>query len=446
MKLHPFQERAVRDLRRLLKIHRRVVAVSPTGSGKTVIGSAVLGASSRKRVLWLAHRIELLRQARDSLVAAGIAPEHVGILSGPEKVNTGARILVASVDMFRALPVPDVDLIVVDEAHHVTAQSYRDIIDARRNAQVLGLTATPERLDGAPLGDVFNHLHVVAETIELVADGHLLPSVVYGIPREKARELVRGASGGGKDYSPSKLEQAMKKRPLMADIVKERARLAPNEPTIVYAVTREHGRELARRFEKAGVPTAYVDANTPPVERHGILGPKGKLSRRQVHVVVNVGVLTEGFDCPPVSCIIVARPTKSLVLWRQMCGRGARKGGRRKQRYIVLDHAGNVWRHGFPDSPVEWSLEGREKPSSGDSPVRRCEECGAINPLGATECSECGAVFPARDLDLKERQGELEKVRRARSEREAREKVLRKLAASRGLGEEWVENALQGVA
>lgn len=228
--------------------------------------------------------------------------------------------------------------------------------------------------------------------------------------------------------------------------MKERARLAPNEPTIVYAVTREHGRELARRFEKAGVPTAYVDANTPPVERHGILGPKGKLSRRQVHVVVNVGVLTEGFDCPPVSCIIVARPTKSLVLWRQMCGRGARKGGRRKRRYIVLDHAGNVWRHGFPDSPVEWSLEGREKPSSGESPVRRCEECGAINALGATECSECGAVFPARDLDLKERQGELEKVRRARSEREAREKVLRKLAASRGLGEEWVESVLQGVA
>jgi superfamily II DNA or RNA helicase len=392
-----------------------------------------------KRVLWLAHRIELLRQARDHLIACGIPAKHVGILSGAEKENIDARVLVASVDIFRTRTVPKVALIVVDEAHHVAAESYANIIYAAPGAQVLGLTATPERLDGKPLDD-FKHLHIVAEAVELVAENHLLKSVVYGIPIEKAKALVTGANGGGKDYSRKKLSQAMRKRPLMADIVKERERLARGQLTIVYACSREHGRDILKRFEAAGVPSAYVDALTPATEREELLGSNGRLARREVQVVVNVGVLVEGFDCPPVSCIIVARPTKSLTLWRQMCGRGARY--QKGKRYLVLDHAGNTWRHGFPDDFVEWSLEGREK-VPGPTPVKICGECEAMNPVAAKECVECGHVFPATERELAEQKAELERIR-ARDEQKKRTlEVLRKLADMRGLGEVWVQEAMK---
>lgn len=441
MKLRPYQRKAVGDLIRLLRKHGRVVGVAPTGSGKTVIGAALIRKLRGKRVLWLAHRIELLRQARAQLVAAGIPASAVGILSGTERDNHEARILVASVDMFRTRPVPRVDLIVVDEAHHVAAQSYRDILDARPRAKVLGLTATPERLDGEPLGDVFNHLHVITEALELIADGHLLKSVVYGIPRDRARALVRGVSKSGKDYSARKLEGRMKKRPLMADIVKERQRLAAGKPTLVYACTRAHAQELTSRFRRARVATAYLDAETPAGEREALLGPTGKLARGEVEVVVNVGVLTEGFDCPPVACIVVARPTKSLVLWRQMCGRGARplKG----KRFLVLDHAGNIWRHGFPDDPIEWSLEGRPKAKAGEAPVKCCPECAAMILANAKECPECGAEQPVSERELAEQRAELERIRISDAERERVRDVLSRLAKRKGVGERWVQKVLR---
>ncbi len=221
MNLRLYQVNAVRELLRLLKGHRRVVAVGPTGSGKTVIGAALLLALSGVRVLWVAHHVELLEQAFDELKEHGIPESDLGILTSTKKVNPSARILIASVGMFRSREVPDVDLLVIDEAHHVTAASYRAIVDARPDAWLLGLTATPERLDGEPLGDVFTHLHVMAEAVELIADGHLLPGVVYGIPEKAARQLVKGASNGGRDYSASKLEE-MTRRPLMADIIRER--------------------------------------------------------------------------------------------------------------------------------------------------------------------------------------------------------------------------------
>lgn len=444
-KLYPFQENAVRDIRKLLKKWGRVVAVSPTGSGKTVIGAALLRALKGSRVLWLAHRIELLRQAKAHLMAAGIPEKDIGILSGPEKHNTGARILVASVDVIgRTYTVPDVDLIVIDEAHHVAAQSYRDIIDARPKAMVLGLTATPERLDGKPLGDVFKYLHVVAEPMALIVDGYLLRGVVYGIPREKARKLVKGA-GSGNEYSAIKLERAMKKKPLMADIVTERQRLAPGQPTIVYACTRAHGKAILLRFLKAGVPAAYVDALTPSKEREALLGEGGKLATGEIEVVVNVGVLTEGFDCPPVSCIIVARPTKSLTLWRQMCGRGARTGVGRKKKYLVLDHAGNTWRHGFPDAPIDWSLDGRKK-GQGAAPVKLCVECDAMIPISAHKCPECGEEQPLSERELAEQKADLERMRASADERKRKEEILRKLAEIKGLDEEWVKSRLSEVA
>ena len=437
MKLRPYEERAVAELLRLFRRYRKIVGVAPTGSGKTVIGAALIREMLKaRRVLWLAHRFELLSQARDQLIAAGLPESDVGILSGTETINPGARVLVAGVGMFRTRQIPRVDLVVVDEAHHVAAASYREVVDFLPKARILGLTATPWRLDGEPLGEVFDHLYVMAEAVELIADGYIRESVVYGVAQERAAEMVEGLRPAGADYSPRKLDALMRKQPLMADIVREWFRLAKGRPTIVYACTLDHARDLLGRFRRAGAAAEYLDWSTPAADRSDILE---RLASGETSIVVNVAILTEGIDCPPVKCIVAARPTKSLTLWRQMCGRGARPSG--DDRPLVLDHAGNSWRLGLPDMHVPWSLTDRIK-LGGAAPVKRCE-CGAMNPIAAKHCSECGAEFPLTERELKERAAELERIRLTEAERLSRLAILRQLAASKGLGEDWVQQVLR---
>lgn len=445
MKLRVYQERAVRNLTGLFLEHRRIIAIAPTGSGKTVVGAVMARRMLRRqggRVLWLAHRVELLRQARAQLITAGLPEAWVGILSGAEVINPDAPILVAGVGMFRNCPVPDnVGLVVVDECHHAVAKSYASLLESMPDVPCLGLTATPWRLDGKPLGDVFDYLNVVAEAGELIADGHIMESVVYGISREKAAALVGGLkfrSGG--DYSVRELDGLMRRRPLMANIVKEWHRLAGGRPTVVYACTIDHAEQLANRFRRSGATSAVLDWKTPDRERTKILSD---LASGRTQVVVNVGILTEGVDCPPVKCIILARPTRSLTLYRQMCGRGSRPDST-GMRPLVLDHAGNTWRLGLPEAPVEWSLEERVK--IGEAPVKYCAECGAMSPARAEVCARCRAEFPPSEgeqRELAERETELERIQLEKAERERRNGEIGRIAAERGFDKAWVEKAIK---
>jgi DNA repair protein RadD len=442
LKLRPYEERAVAELQQRFKKHRRVLGVAPTGSGKTVIAAAFVQQHVRGRVLWLAHRIELVRQAYWQLLDAGMEASEVGILSGVEKRNVNARVLIASVPMFARHPVPNVSLFVVDEAHHVAASSYRDIVEVKADAKVLGLTATPWRLDGEALGDVFDDLCVMAKPGELIVGGFIMEAVVYGISQEKATELAGEVKGSGKDYSAQKLDKAMRKHPLMADIIHEWFRLSEGRPTIVYACSLEHAKEILKRFRIAGVTAEYLNWSTPADEREAMLGTpqkSGRLSSGETKVVVNLGILTEGIDCPPVKCIVIARPTKSLTLYRQMCGRGSRPDG--EQRPLVHDHAGNVWRHGLPDAEQEWSLEGHAK-ANGVAPVKQCEACGCISALGCKKCPQCGQVFPCEPKELSEQSAKLERIKWTADYRQRREAVLREIATTRGLDEEWVQRVL----
>jgi superfamily II DNA or RNA helicase len=434
-----YQVRAVKELPGLLKKHRRVVAVSPTSSGKTVIGAALVRKMRGKRVLWLAHRHELIDQAVEHLIEAGIPRKAVGVLNGHEKSNTKARILVASVHMFCGEHlVPDADLIVIDEAHHVAASSYRYILDVRPKALVLGLTATPWRLDGEPLGDVFAYLHVIAEAVELIAEGYIMQSKVYAcVDHATAKAMTRGLSTGGGDWSKKKLEGRMRTAKLMGDVVSEWKRLADGQPTLLFATTVEHANDMAGRFLAAGITAETVSWETPGKERKAILA---RLKSGATLVVCNVAVFTEGLDCPPVKCIILARPTKSLTLYRQMVGRGGRPHGKRKP--VVLDHAGNVWRLRLPDEPIEWSLHGGVQ-LGGDAPVKKCPACEAMIHIAARECPHCGAEQPIAERDPEDRDAELKRVRAAAEAEKKREELIRRLAAAKGLGERWVTRALR---
>lgn len=408
MKLRAYQRKAVSALSGMLDKHGRVVAVSPTGSGKTVIGASLV-MKRRDRVLWLAHRVELLRQARRQLLKAGVRERDVGIVSGVDRENEGARVLVASVDAMRARDeIGDVGLIVVDEAHRVAARGYQKVLAAVSGAQVLGLTATPWRLDGKGLGETFSAMHVCAYQAQLIADGFLAPPVTYGVPLEKAREMVAGVGATSGDYAVGALGKAMMRGTLMGDVVAECHRLAKRESTIVFAATREHGQALTARFVAAGRRVEYLDGQTLPAERDAIIA---RLASGKTQIVVNVDVLTEGFDCPAVKCIAIARPTRSRTRWLQYCGRAARP--HLDKRAIILDHGGNVWRHGLPERDHEWSLAGSER-ESGDAPVKRCAECGAMIHAAAIRCSECGAEQPLTEREsreLQERETELERLR-----------------------------------
>jgi DNA repair protein RadD len=317
--LRPYERRAVAAIQAALPQYGRVVAVGPTGCGKTVIAAALLNLMSGSRVLWLAHRIELIGQALEHLVAAGVPISDIGVATGEMKRNVSARLLVGSIDTMRGMDVENKDLIVVDEAHRTMAASYMRVLAKNPAAWVLGLTATPWRLDGKPLGDVFKSMVLIGEAAELVADGFLAGPIVYGISRDRAAEVIRGVQGSG-DYSPLSAERAAM-RLLVGDVVKECARLAPLERTIVFATTRRHGRELHRNFLDAGRSFRYLDAETPATVRKNMIED---LSIGEIEGIVNVDVLSEGFDCPPVKCIALARPTRSLTRFLQQCGRASR--------------------------------------------------------------------------------------------------------------------------
>jgi len=430
---YAWQPRALEDLPGMLLQFRRVVAVAPTGSGKTTVGARlVTGEYAGERVLWVAHRNELLRQAYDRLLAEGVPQAELGYWRGTRKVNADARVLVCSVDMFRGgKEVPKARFIVIDEAHRAEAATYQDVIDRSDADYVLGLTATPWRMDGKGLRVSFNYLHVMATQSESIAAGVIAKPITYGIPRDKAKALVAKVAKQHGDYNSKQLGAVMSKRRLMGDSVSECARLAPGERTIVFAVNRDHGKKLAARFKESGRPVEYLDGETPESERHGILN---RLRSGHTEVVVNVDVLSEGFDCPAVKCICIARPTKSLTRFLQYCGRASRPY--KNKRPIILDHGGNTWLWGLPEKDWPWSLDPFPK-NTGEAPTKVCA-CGVVIPASCMECPECGAVQPVAEEDEIKAAAEKMELERIGAERARRLSVLREIAKENGKGDDWV--------
>jgi superfamily II DNA or RNA helicase len=375
-------------------------------------------------------------------VSTGIDADNIGILSGTETENEDARILVASIDTLRRRDVHDVDLIVLDEAHRAQAASYLKLLSACPSVPVLGLTATPWRLDGKQLSDVFAHILTVATTTELIVAGHIAKPVTYGVPLEKARKMVKGLRSSGGDYAQGDLGKSMMRGKLMGDVVREWERLALGVPTICYAASREHGKALQKRFKRRGHRFAYLDGQTPSHERERIVG---QLRDGEIVGIVNMDVLSEGFDCPPVKCIILARPTQSLTRYLQQTGRASRKY--RGKRPIVLDHAGNTWRFGLPESEQNWDSQPDRQPT-GEAPVRACYECHHVMAAGCRVCEECGAELGSSEQErkrLEEEQAALEKLKAAEQQIAAAEARVRDIAKKKGVGDEWVRSVLRAM-
>lgn len=392
---------------------RRPLLCAPTGSGKTICSTMVITSalSLGRRVLFVAHRRELIKQPLAKLLRAGVAADALGVVMAgvPSKPrgtvpldgstddelwtayarrDPTAHVQIASIDTLRnrALSHPP-DLIIIDEAHRSLAKSYRTLIDLYPSAVLFGMTATPVRSDGRGLGEVYDALVVVASYTELVAGSYLVSPRVWSVPAADLPDLsgVRTVAG---DYDQGQLGDAVDKAKLIGSMVDHYALHGGGAPALAFAVNVEHSRHIAQQFNAAGIPALHVDGETPTPERDAALTA---LRSGAVKVLTNCDVFTEGTDLPLVKCIILARPTKSVRIYLQQVGRGSRPFG--ALPFVVLDHAGNAVEHGRPDRDREWTLDAKPKKKGGAPPAKTCPSCYAVVEPACRVCPECGHEF-----------------------------------------------------
>lgn len=400
LELRRYQADAVDRLRaRYQGGARKIVLVSPTGSGKTVIAGHLIQRTLERgnRILFVAHRWELLDQPRRLLEACGL---RVGLIKSGHDEDREASVQVASIQTLINRPLPPADLVIVDECHRGVTKSYRCL---EQYPYHLGLTATPWRLDGQGLGGWYEEMLQVAQPSELIADGWLLQPRVFAphVPK-------MGAALGNGDYTMGQLQSVMDHSELVGDIVEHWQRLANGRPTVCFASGIQHSLHICDRFRTASITAQHVDSNTQIHDRAASLRA---LADGSCQVLCNVDIVTEGYDLPRLSCAILARPTMSATKYLQMVGRIQRPDDH-KRDCIVLDHAGCSVRHGFPADDREWSLDGRENRRA-RAGLRVCSYCFAVNVAAARRCDACGEAFPVTEQPRKlkrERRGELREM------------------------------------
>ena len=402
MTLRPYQNKSVEAIRESYRRgNRSPLLVLPTGAGKTIVFTWI-AANSKVPVLILVHRVELLRQTSEKLTAFGV--DH-GLISPKYTPKYGKRVQVASVQTLvnRFDRVSPPGLIIIDEAHHATAGTWRQVLD-RYDCLKLGVTATPVRTDGRGLNDVFDDLVIGPSVSELIDLNFLTRPKVYAPAGRIDLSDVR-MSGG--DYNRSELSEAMDKPTITGDAVKYYRRFADGVPAVAFCVSVEHAKHVAERFRSAGYRSEAVYGGHP--KRDEILSSLGY----SLDVVTSCDLISEGTDIPAIGCAILLRPTVSEGLYLQQVGRALRVYDGREYA-VVLDHVGNVMKHGMPDEVRPWTLEGRkkgERRKTDEVKASECPSCYAVYPSGRV-CPECGHERELTPREIQEQEGELVEVQR----------------------------------
>lgn len=365
--LRDYQQTLVGGVRDAFRHHQRVLAVSPTGSGKTVVFAYITSHAAAKgnRVFIIAHRTEIVAQISESLDQIGVRHGRVQ----PGHIMTDNLVQVAMIQTLsrRADKIADPDFLIFDEAHHCASETYKAVCERWPGVKILGVTATPQRLDGRGLGRMFEVLVEGPVAADLIQAGWLA-NYSYFAPPTKIDLSAVGTSMG--DYKIDEMAAAVDKLIITGDsIAHYRDHIYPRS-AIVFAVRVDHAEHVAAQFLEAGISAASVDGTMDrATRRERITG----LADGRYKVLTSCALISEGLDVPGVGGVILLRPTKSLSMHLQQIGRAIRPKPD-GSRAVILDHVGNIHRHGLPDAPRKWALDDRKKKETAP-PVSQCEVC-----------------------------------------------------------------------
>lgn len=426
MQLRPYQCSSMSTLKSAYRKSKRVLFVLPTGGGKTAIFTSI-AQNSPKRVLILAHRKELIEQISERLEAPH------GIIMSSVASDYTQRIQVGSVQsVVKRLQYINPEFIIIDEAHHAVAGQYEKIMAAFPDVFVLGVTATPCRLDGKGLAHAFDDMIEGPSIKELIDMGYLCTAKVYA----SELDLAKIKSVGG-DYNRAELEERMLKTHITGDAVNTWRKYANEKQTIVFCVSIKHATMVTNMFTLLGHKAEMISSHNSKEERETVIN---NFKEKRTKLLVSVDIISEGFDVPSCEAIILLRPTKSLSLYMQQVGRGLRtfEG---KQHAIILDHAGNCFKHGLPTQHREWELTHDKVRAAQQTKweLRQCKRCYAVFSTTQDRCPECGAVPVPEKKELKMVAGELVPV----EEVELKKKEARRELAGEKTLEDWKAIARQ---
>lgn len=399
MQLRPYQSELVEELRAAWREgYKAPCIVLPCGGGKSVIlaETARRTAANGKRVLFLVHRRELVEQIVRTFIGWGVDMRLCDVMM----VQTASR---------RIAKLKKPALIMTDENHHSSAQSYKKIYERFSDVLRVGVTATPVRLGGEGLGDINDKLIIGISAKQLIKNKCLSPYDYYA-PDICDLTGIRTRMG---EYLASDIERAMTKNAVFGDVIAYYRKLADGKKAICYCAGVKHSKAMAESFSAAGIPAAHIDGETEKNERSRIISD---FRCGRIQILCNVDLISEGFDVPDCECAILLRPTKSLTLYIQQAMRCMRY--RENKRAVIIDHVGNYARFGLPDDDREWSLEKNPKKlrEQGDElKVKMCPECFlTFSPPDNSEkiiCPHCGHVFEKKERrGLEEKSAELHKI------------------------------------
>jgi len=416
MELRPHQTEIIEATRRAIgQGIKRPLIFAPCSFGKTIVAAeiALRAAEKGNKVLFLVHRRLLAIQTKEKFDDYGL---HSSIIMAGEETDFTANVMITTVQTYsRRLLLRDpmfnqffhdAAVIFCDEAHLGISETYKKIYKYYTDKVLIGLTGSPARGDQRGLGEIFSCIVESIGIKELTEKGFLAPVRYYAAepPDLSGVKITAG------DYNKGELQKTMNKVSLVGDVVENWLRLAENRPTIVFSSGVKHSIHLRDQFINAGISAEHLDSRSPHEERLDVLT---RFRNGEITVVTNCQLFTEGYDADFVSCIAIARPTKSLPLWIQMAGRGQRifEG---KRDCILLDFGGNIERHGFLEDEIIWSLDGKEKAWTKKKTVKvkkpvQCSVCNLVFEGGNT-CPDCGSPVKTFGKKIETEDGELKEL------------------------------------
>lgn len=445
--LRQFQLDGVQKVREALHDFKRVMLYSPTGTGKTEIAMHIIQSAiaKNKRVAFICHRIGLVSQSSKRFWKAGI--QH-GIIQGDNTFNVSNDVVICSIKTLARRGYPEADLLVIDEAHNCTAGDYEKLLEAYNNVPAVGLSATPFTKglgQEFKWGKLFDKLIVATTIREAIKSGYLVDCDIYApsTPDLSQVKIVHG------DYHEGQLGIAVDKPKLIGDIIQHWKRLAIGLPTVCFATNIAHSKHICEEFIANGITAEHMDCYTPDDEREAILR---RHENGTTTILCNVQVLSEGWDSPKTTCMILARPTRSMTRYIQMVGRALRSYPG-KEKALILDHSGTCHRLGYPtdDLPLELN-DGCKIEAKDDTPQaplpRCCYNCHFMIPYGVRVCPKCGAVPVVQDA-TKVGDGQLEKVQRKEVfTHEQKQEIYSSalgLAEQRGYSDGWASHLYRDI-